>query len=104
MSVLDPRELEASPLADLHALAAELGLEGYRRLKKADLIKQIVAAQGGGGDDDDASAGAYPSAAAEGESEPSGPGAGPAPGASDYEEDLHEGSTADVPRDYQEPM
>jgi transcription termination factor Rho len=47
MSVLDPRELEASPLADLHALAAELGLEGYRRLRKAELIKQIAAAQGG---------------------------------------------------------
>ena len=26
MSVLDPRELQASPLADLHTLAAELGL------------------------------------------------------------------------------
>jgi transcription termination factor Rho len=47
MSVLDPRELEASPLADLHALAAELGLEGYRRLRKEELIKQIAAAQGG---------------------------------------------------------
>ena len=47
MSVLDPRELQASPLADLHALAAELGLEGFRRLRKADLIKQIVASQGG---------------------------------------------------------
>lgn len=47
MSVLDPRELQASPLADLHALAAELGLEGYRRLRKDDLIDQIVAAQGG---------------------------------------------------------
>src|SRR3954447_25424984 len=47
MSVLDPRELEASPLADLHALAAELGLEGFRRLRKAELISQIVVAQGG---------------------------------------------------------
>src|SRR4051794_13559961 len=47
MSVLDPRELQASPLADLHALAAELGLEGFRRLRKDDLIKQIVAAGGG---------------------------------------------------------
>lgn len=47
MSVLDPRELEASPLADLHTLASELGLEGFRRLRKQDLIKQIVAAQGG---------------------------------------------------------
>lgn len=47
MSVLDPRELEASPLSDLHALAAELGMEGYRRLRKDDLIRQIVEAQGG---------------------------------------------------------
>jgi transcription termination factor Rho len=47
MSVLDPRELQASPLADLHALAAELGLEGFRRLRKEELIKQIVAVQGG---------------------------------------------------------
>jgi len=47
MSVLDPRELQASPLADLHALAAELGLEGFRRLRKEELIKQIVAAGGG---------------------------------------------------------
>ena len=47
MSVLDPRELEASPLSDLHALASELGLEGFRRLRKDDLIKQIVEAQGG---------------------------------------------------------
>jgi transcription termination factor Rho len=46
MSVLDPRELEASPLADLHALAAELGLEGYRRLRKQELIKQLVASTG----------------------------------------------------------
>src|SRR5258708_15036938 len=46
MSVLDPRELEASPLADLHALAAELGLEGYRRLRKEELIKALVASTG----------------------------------------------------------
>jgi transcription termination factor Rho len=46
MSVLDPRELEASPLADLHALAAELGLEGYRRLRKEELINQLVASTG----------------------------------------------------------
>jgi transcription termination factor Rho len=53
MSVLDPRELQASPLADLHALASELGLEGFRRLRKDDLIKQIVAVQGGSVPDDD---------------------------------------------------
>ncbi len=47
MSVLEPRELEASPLADLHALAAELGIEGYRRLRKDQLIEEILAAGGG---------------------------------------------------------
>jgi len=48
MSVLEPRELEASPLADLHALASELGIEGYRRLRREDLIAAIL--QAGGAD------------------------------------------------------
>src|SRR3954468_20084288 len=68
MSVLDPRELEASPLADLHALAAELGLEGFRRLRKQDLINQIVAAQGGevrSSDDDEPEVALYEDASAE---------------------------------------
>jgi transcription termination factor Rho len=107
MSVLDPRELQASPLADLHALAAELGLESFRRLRKEELIKQIVAAQGGtlpADDDssDDAEVALYEDAAAEPEE---AGGDYTAPGAvEDDEEDLHEGSTADVPRSYQEPM
>jgi len=42
--------LEESPLADLHVLASELGIDGYRRLRKADLIDRIVGAQGGGDD------------------------------------------------------
>ena len=46
MSVLEPKELEASPLADLHALAAELGIEGYRRLRKQELIAAILQAGG----------------------------------------------------------
>jgi transcription termination factor Rho len=99
MSVLDPRELEASPLADLHALAAELGLEGFRRLRKEELIKQIVAAQGGPAD---AEVSLHEDAATEpekGDDEYHAPGA-----IEDDEEDLHEGSTGDVPRDYQEPM
>jgi transcription termination factor Rho len=45
MSVLDRSELQASPLADLHAIADQLGLEGFRRLRKADLIDAIL---GGG--------------------------------------------------------
>jgi transcription termination factor Rho len=109
MSVLDPRELQASPLADLHALAAELGMEGFRRLRKEELIKQIVTAQGGEmpepateDADSDTEVALYEDAASEAD-EPAGDYK--APGASeDDDEDLHEGSTADVPRDYQEPM
>ena len=47
MSVLDRSALEASPLADLHAIASELGLDGFRRLRKADLVDAILARQGG---------------------------------------------------------
>jgi transcription termination factor Rho len=106
MSVLDPRELEASPLADLHALAAELGLEGYRRLRKADLIKQLVAAGGGDADDEDgdASPSLYEDASTEPDEYEHEPGHGPSPDTLVVEEDLHEGSTSDVPRDYQVPM
>src|SRR4051794_9264027 len=45
MSVLQRKELEASPLADLHAIAAELGVEGFRGMRKADLIKAILSEQ-----------------------------------------------------------
>src|SRR2546429_2719405 len=38
MAVLERSELEASPLADLHAIADQLGLDGFRRLRKPDLI------------------------------------------------------------------
>jgi transcription termination factor Rho len=103
MSVLDPRELQASPLADLHALAAELGLEGFRRLRKEELIKQIVAAQGGEVvDADDPELALYEDGAAAAERSD---GEYHTPGVfEDDEEDLHEGSTGDVPRDYQQPM
>ncbi len=47
MSVLDRAALEQSPLADLHAIASELSLDGYRRLRKAELIDAIVRRQGG---------------------------------------------------------
>ena len=42
MAVLERSELEASPLADLHAIADQLGLEGFRRLRKAALIDTIL--------------------------------------------------------------
>ena len=41
-AVLDRSELEASPLADLHAIADQLGLDGFRRLRKAELIDAIL--------------------------------------------------------------
>src|SRR5687767_13147191 len=47
MAVLQRRELESSPLADLHAIASELGIEGFRGKRKDDLIGAILAAQGG---------------------------------------------------------
>jgi transcription termination factor Rho len=52
MAVLERSELQASPLADLHAIADQLGLDGYRRLRKPELIDAILAkgepAQNGG--------------------------------------------------------
>jgi transcription termination factor Rho len=47
MSILDRDALAASPLADLHALASELSIDGYRRLRKPELIDAIVTRQGG---------------------------------------------------------
>jgi transcription termination factor Rho len=47
MSILDRDALAASPLADLHALASELAIDGYRRLRKDDLIDAIIVRQGG---------------------------------------------------------
>src|SRR5918998_5673158 len=46
-SVLDRDELAASPLADLHVIANELGVDGFRRLRKDDLVEAIVARQAG---------------------------------------------------------
>jgi transcription termination factor Rho len=48
MSVLDRSALEASPLADLHAIASELSIDGYRRLRRPELIDAILAKQEGG--------------------------------------------------------
>ena len=46
MSVITRSALEASPLADLHTIGSELGIDGYRRLRKADLIEKIIEIQG----------------------------------------------------------
>jgi transcription termination factor Rho len=57
MAVLERSELEASPLADLHAIADQLGLDGFRRLRKAALIDTILGETpdvGAGTDEEDA--------------------------------------------------
>jgi len=56
MSVLNRKELEGSPLADLHQIASELGLEGYRSKRKDDLIATILGATGAGEESTGASA------------------------------------------------
>jgi transcription termination factor Rho len=48
VSVLQRSELEASPLADLHAIASELSIEGYRAMRRDDLVGAVLKAQGGG--------------------------------------------------------
>ena len=50
MSVLDRAALEASPLADLHEIASELSIDGYRRLRRPELIGAILNKQDGPGD------------------------------------------------------
>ena len=47
MAVLSRDALEGSPLADLHVLARELGIDGFRRLRKAELVDAILAQQSG---------------------------------------------------------
>jgi transcription termination factor Rho len=47
MSVLDRAALQDSPLADLHELGSELSIDGFRRLRRADLIDAILAKQDG---------------------------------------------------------
>jgi transcription termination factor Rho len=61
MTVLDRSELQASPLADLHLIADQIGLEGFRRMRKADLIDAILGEKGeDAGDSDSAPSGEEP--------------------------------------------
>src|SRR5215470_2436267 len=53
MAVLHRDALEASPLADLHAIASELGIDGFRRLRKDELIDRILEREGGDADSED---------------------------------------------------
>ena len=54
MSVISRSALESSSLADLHEIASELGLDGYRRLRKASLVDAIIERQGAAEEPDDA--------------------------------------------------
>jgi transcription termination factor Rho len=72
MPVLTRSALEASPLADLHELASELELDGFRRLRKADLVDRILELHGG----DDA---AEPEPEPEADAEPEAPAVAPKP-------------------------
>ncbi len=53
MAVLERSELQASTLADLHAIADQIGLDGFRRLRKAELIDAILGSDGPVADDTD---------------------------------------------------
>ncbi len=46
MPVISRSALESSSLADLHEIGSELGLDGFRRLRKADLVDAIIGRQG----------------------------------------------------------
>jgi transcription termination factor Rho len=48
MSIFDRDSLEQSPLADLHAIASELSIDSFRRMRKGELIETILARQEGG--------------------------------------------------------
>jgi transcription termination factor Rho len=47
VAILDRAELERSPLADLHAIASELSIEGYRLLRRDELIDALLEQTGG---------------------------------------------------------
>ncbi|HEX2703723.1 MAG TPA: Rho termination factor N-terminal domain-containing protein [Solirubrobacteraceae bacterium] len=47
MSIITAEDLEASPLADLHALASTLAIDDFRRLRKPELVETILTRQGG---------------------------------------------------------
>jgi transcription termination factor Rho len=75
-SVLDRDALSESPLADLHLIANELGVDGFRRLRRDDLIDAIIARQAGqepAEEEPEPVAGAEAEAEAEGEETPRKP-------------------------------
>ncbi|MFA4928494.1 MAG: Rho termination factor N-terminal domain-containing protein [Patulibacter sp.] len=56
MTVLTRDLLTSSPLADLHALASELAIDGFRRLRREELI-DLISERRSGGDADERPAG-----------------------------------------------
>jgi transcription termination factor Rho len=70
MPVLERSELEASPLADLHAIADQFGIDGFRRLRKAELIDAILGAESRGAGEAKAPSGEDPGEPADEEPEP----------------------------------
>ena len=49
MATTDKTALEGKVAAELHQIAADLGIEGHKGLKKADLVDKILAHNNGGG-------------------------------------------------------
>jgi len=49
VAVLQRSQLEQSPLADLHALATEVGVEGFRRMRRDELIEKLSGEPGSSG-------------------------------------------------------
>src|SRR5215210_444371 len=95
MSVLNRKELEDSPLADLHQIASELGLEGYRSKRKADLIGAILGETGGGGE---AATAVAPATGAEPDEDEDGGSQDTSEGTSEgTSDDTSEGTSEDEP-------
>ena len=60
MATTDKRVLEAKVAAELHQIAADLGIEGHKGLKKADLVDRIIAHTDGERSDGASAAAAVP--------------------------------------------
>ena len=60
MATTDKRALEGKVAAELHQIAADLGIEGHKGLKKADLVDKIVAHTNGERSDTSSVAAAAP--------------------------------------------
>ena len=54
MATIDKSTLEGKVAAELHQIASDLGIEGHKGLKKADLVERILAHANGAGTETDA--------------------------------------------------